>query len=90
MVFHNLNNEKLSEEVSIINESPMSSEISPLTTQQTMISTQKTIANNNKSKKPKQNDKLREALDTLKDISYHVQDNEFTLFGQQVGTYSTE
>lgn len=38
-----------------------------------------------KSKKLKQNETLREASDTLKDIRHHVQDNEFTLFGQQVG-----
>jgi len=87
LFFKNLNNEELLEEVHIMmdtdNESSMTFEISP--TQQKMISTQNTIVKNIKSKKSKPNDTLREALDTLKDIRQHVQDNEFILFGQQVG-----
>lgn len=68
-----------------VNETPMTSEISPLTTQQKIISTHKTIVKDIKSNKSKPNETLRKALDTLKDIRQHVQDNEFTVFGQQVG-----
>jgi len=65
------------------NETPMTSEISPFTTQQKIISTHKTIVKDIKLNKS--NEILRETLDTLKDIRRHVQDNEFTVFGQQVG-----
>jgi len=67
------------------NETSMTSEISPSTTQHKIISTHKTIVKDIKSNKSKPKETLREALDTLKDIRHHVQDNEFTLFGQQVG-----
>lgn len=58
------------------------------TTQQTLVLTPKTKDSYKPfslSKKSKQNDTLREALNTLKEIRHNVQDNEFNLFGQQVG-----
>lgn len=65
----------------------MASGSSSSTTQQTLVLTPKTKASHKPfslSKKPKQNDALREALNTLKEIRHNIQDNEFNLFGQQV------
>lgn len=66
----------------------MASGSSSSTTQQTLVLTPKTKASYKPfslSKKPKPNDTLREALNTLKEIRHNAQDNEFNLFGQQVG-----
>lgn len=66
----------------------MTSCSSSSTIKQTPVSIPKTKAGYEHfslSKKPKQNDTLREALNTLKEIRHNVQDNEFNLFGQQVG-----
>lgn len=52
-----------------------------MSTSKRLISNEKSIS----SKKPKKNDTLQEALDTLKEVRQSVLDNEFTLFGQQIG-----